>query len=371
MAHNLNETARGVAFAFVEKHGHPWHRLGTPVPELMTTKEAIVHGKLDYIVEKQPLIAFPASSKELEKIRKGAQKAKTQPYIERKGILVPANYATVRTDTDDVLGIVGASYHVVQNVEVFKFFDNAIEDGAALIDTVGALGKGEVIFAVAKIPEEVEITDGDPIEHYLVLTNSHDGSRAIQAFFTAIRVVCQNTLMAAMRGAKNVVSLKHTSGVEANLAMAHRLLDTSKNYWSHVREAYAWMARRQMKTADANKFLATMFPAKVTEKVTGKGKRQKVETVEEVVTRTQGRRETVLNLFEGFQKGADKLGRTRWAMYNAFTQYIDHERMSRTGIDLWENSMFGGGANERQKAFDLLTDTMPRDYDLLVEANKN
>ena len=42
---------------------------------------------------------------------------------------VPNRFATVRVDNNQVLGIVGNNYEVVQNIEGFEFIDDCLGDG--------------------------------------------------------------------------------------------------------------------------------------------------------------------------------------------------------------------------------------------------
>lgn len=100
--------------------------------------------------------------------------------------MVPDYFATLRTDTSDVLGVVGKDYQIVQNNEAFSFFDSIVGGNGILYETAGALGKGERIFITAKLPDYIRVGKEDLIEKYLFLTTSHDGSGSITAAFTPI-----------------------------------------------------------------------------------------------------------------------------------------------------------------------------------------
>jgi len=77
------------------------------------------------------------------------------------------------------------------------------------------------------------------------ITSSHDGTASITAAFTPIRIVCQNTLNAALKGAINSVVIRHTenAGVRLNrigdlLGITNSLsneLEAVFNHWSKVR----------------------------------------------------------------------------------------------------------------------------------------
>jgi len=141
MAHNINyngQTSKNSFFSVKEK---AWHGLGQIISEHPTSAEAIVHAGLNYQVEKRHLFTY-------DTLNQNSNTDLTVPEIE-----VPNYYATVRTDTNQVLGVVGKDYEVVQNINAFAFFD-AIVGGkeGILYETAGALGKGERIFITAKLP---------------------------------------------------------------------------------------------------------------------------------------------------------------------------------------------------------------------------
>ena len=171
MAHNLAMTNGKTAMAYTGDK--PWHGLGTSVANAMTSAEAIGLAGLDWGVVKQPVYF----ANDISKYKR----------IENK-------FATVRVDTMDPLGIVGNVYRPLQNKEAFSFFDAIVGDKLAMYHTAGALGKGERIWLLAKLPGECWITPKDNIEKFLLLTNSHDGYSSVEFMVTPIRVVCQNTL---------------------------------------------------------------------------------------------------------------------------------------------------------------------------------
>lgn len=340
MAHELNiiNGEASMAYAGSEK---PWHGLGLSVPGLMTTKEALVAGRLDYHVDIREMYT-----------KKDISVGINGEFVEVPEILIPNTYATVRRDTNVVLGVVGGGYTVVQNIEAFEFFDHALGNGAACLETVGALGKGERIWAMAKCPEIFEPVAGDPIEKYLLLTTTHDGSGSIKCLFSNIRTVCANTLSLALKGSKNTISVKHTKNVKGGLAQAKELLTASSNYWEKSKEAYKSLASKQMDSGEVKKFLRNLFPGKKLLSETD-------EAAEEVAKRTQNIRDRVETLFNGQATGANLAGTTRYGMLNAVTHYLGKEAVVRTRKDGskpegWINETFGLGVATREKAGELL-----------------
>jgi phage/plasmid-like protein (TIGR03299 family) len=369
MAHLINITAGRASFGYAGEA--PWHGLGTKVPGLMKTREAIIAGGLDYFVDLEPLMTPPSMGVD----EKG--NVTTLP-----GIQCSFAKATVRRDTREIFGIVGPDYEVVQNTEAFEFFDEALGKGVAAIETVGALGKGERIFAMAKMPEMIEVTPNDVVERYLLLTAAHDGTGAIKCLFTPIRVVCNNTLTAALRGARNVVSIKHTKNAKENLKKVHTLLVRNEKFWQKTQDALTFLASKEMDKDAVKNFLKDLFPAKKKDEekavVVAPGTQDVKDAItptdplaedasqddEEPSKRVQNIMDRIEMLFGGQATGSNLAGTTRWGMLNAVTHYIDHERVLRKrkdGFDphedkgaRWEASVFGLGSGLRQRAMDLL-----------------
>ena len=173
MAHDLATTNGKTAMAYFGEV--PWHRLGTKLDNPATAEEAIQAAGLGYDVELTRLVTV-------------------------NDIPGPDRRAVVRQDTNQVLGVVGTTYKPVQNRQCFGFMDAIVSEGAVQYHTAGALGKGERVWMLAKLPDEIRVKNSDDItEKYLLLSNSHDGSSSLRVHFTPIRVVCANTLAVAER----------------------------------------------------------------------------------------------------------------------------------------------------------------------------
>ena len=191
----------------------PWHELATKLDRPATAHEAIKAAQLDYQVEKKPLRAIVYHTRHSP---------------------VDDHYATVRMDTREVLGIVGNRYSPIQNRDAFSFFDSLVGSDEAIYHTAGALGKGERIWILAKLPSYIKVKGEDIVEKYLLLTNSHDGSSLVRAKLTPVRVVCSNTLTAALDGMEEEVRIRHTPNSTAKLEQAHKLLGLTNSLYDQL-----------------------------------------------------------------------------------------------------------------------------------------
>lgn len=226
--------------------GVPWRYSGAiDVADCKTSEEVMIKAELDWTVSKCELVGkmpidFDRTTDEgLDKI---LQIKDEGGFVYGKDIYRLCNnaFATYRTDYNIPLGVVKSKYTPVQNKEAFTFFDDAIGKNAAIWQTAGFFGNGGRIFVSAKLPDNI-LVNGDPVENYLVFTNSHDGSSGVKILFTPIRVVCQNTLNAAIKGASNYVTYRHTANVHNKISVAQEILGISKVMTKQVNEYYNFL----------------------------------------------------------------------------------------------------------------------------------
>ena len=232
MAHNINYNEKTGKHSFFSVKEKAWHGLGQIISDYPTSAEAIIQAGLNYEVEKRPLFTYDTANNNLNKEQKSSSDNNSSQSSSTKLIIpeieVPDYYATVRTDTKQVLGVVGNDYEVVQNVNAFSFFDAIVESRKGILyETAGALGKGERIFITAKLPDYIKVGRNDLIEQYLLLTTSHDGLGSITAAFTPVRIVCQNTLNAALKSSSNTIKIRHTASAAEKLKGAQQILGSS------------------------------------------------------------------------------------------------------------------------------------------------
>lgn len=312
MAHNLNQNNGKISFASTEK---AWHGLGQVVEGAMTSGEAIKLAGLDYEVAKMPVFG----------------------QLGEQLLPVPNKFSTYRTDNNSVFGVVGDRYELVQNKDAFSFFDAIVGEGSAIFETAGALNLGERVFISAKMPEQIRIAGTDDItEMFVLLTNSHDGSGAIQACLTSVRVVCQNTLSAALRGTKNKISIRHTANVKANLEQAHKLLGISHAYSEELNTCFNVLAKKSVTDAQVKKLLEELF---VSEKQDS--------------TRIINIREAALEAyFTGV--GQEKIIGTAFGVLNGLTYYFDHVKSYKNSEAKFQNIIEGTSQKTIEKALDTL-----------------
>jgi phage/plasmid-like protein (TIGR03299 family) len=295
----------------------PWHGLGVALDHPASSAEAIRAAGLDWRVE-----LFTACALEQA---------------------IPGAFGVVRMDRREPIAVVGQRYVPVQNTEAFAFFDRLIGEGRAVYETAGSLGRGERIWLLARLPGDLWVTSEDNVGQYLLLTNSHDGRSPLRALFTPIRVVCENTLRAALGGGISTgVSIRHVGDILGKAQEARRVLGISIQYFDAFGEQARAFVGRSLKREALARYFESLVPTP-----------RNADPARSIATR-----ETLLRLFEA-GKGNDlpTVRGSLWAAVNAVTELIDHERPTRVKgaqkaeLKRFESAQFGSGARLRSRAW--------------------
>lgn len=319
MAHNLNLNEQTGKYSFVAVGQKAWHGLGQYVDKAMTAEQAIELGGLDYEVFKRKISVAG-------------------------GNIIPGYFANVRKDTGDVLGVVSDMYHIVQNREAFTFFDSIIDAGEAIYQTAGALGKGERIFITAKLPSDI-LVHGEQVENYLLLTSGHNGKTgsAIQVGFTSVRVVCQNTLTAALKGIQNKVTILHFAGAKDKLATASKIMGMSSKYTIELNEAFNKMAAVKITDSQLKKYIETVLNPKSEQITEAEFSKQFVKTVNQVLEFAHDHPTQNTEAAQG----------TVWGAYNSISGYYGHVKNYKSQEEKMSDLYFKGASGKIESAFDL------------------
>lgn len=217
MAHKL-EIKNGAASMFSVKET-PWHKLGAVLPEAPSMEQALQLAKLDWEVALKPLYAAPTE------LTEALANRTPDNFVAAAALERVAANGVFRTDTGAFLGAVGPRYEPLQNNKAFHVFEPLLDEGLATIETGGVLRAGKDVWMLVRfLPEKLggstqEWLDEEGVAPYGLLTNNHSGWSAVRMGMTPVRVVCWNTLSAALMG-EGVLRVPHVGNVEAKLAAA-------------------------------------------------------------------------------------------------------------------------------------------------------
>jgi phage/plasmid-like protein (TIGR03299 family) len=305
MAHEI-ETVNGQS-AFASLRQPAWHGLGTVFEQEVTTKEMLDLAHLsDWDVRLED-VGIPDG---FESDRSYSFVTRTNPFDRNK---------------NDVLGVVGERYVPLQNEDLFDFGDLML-DGGGRWETAGSIKGGRQVFGSLALERETVLDPngvGDKVNTYLLINTSHDGSVAIQASITPVRVVCANTLNLALgqRGrngsVKQSFKIRHTASATGKVQQAREALGLANAYMDEFDIMAKNMIETEISKAKFDEIVALAYPAPTGEDKKGSHKKHN----------------TKIDLINSIYVGEynNTIAGTKWGVFNALTERLDWYRTARGG----------------------------------------
>lgn len=339
MGHQLEQFADGTTgMMYVASEGDPWHGLGVGLPNVATKEEAIEAAGLGWKITLQPVYTdyvIPTSGDSVK-------------------LQVPDKFAVVRepfrgTDAK-ALAVVGGYYEPLQNDELFEFFEQVVGQGKAIYHTAGVLFGGQRVWIAAKLPKDMVLLKEDVIKQYLVLTSSHDGTAKVTTLFTPIRVVCNNTLTAALQGSANLYTFRHMKNVREKFEEAAEALGLALKFYGELEQALTRLTEVSVTVAQTKSFVEQFIPMPNNPKTINTpggtyAKRLATEGRDAIYTYIESGKGTEIRGVKG----------TVYGLYNAATEYVDWHlgARSRTADARLNSQLSGPLATKKREAFDL------------------
>lgn len=312
MAHEIAVTADGRnAMAYVGET--PWHGLGQNLTE----------GAPLGLWKRESGMDFTILSGELS-------------YNANGRILnLPKKQALYRSDTLMPLGVVGDRYKVVQPDEVLEFFRELSEERGFVLETAGVLFGGAKYWAMARTPHQLMLAGTDSVKEHLLLSTACDGSMATTAKYVRTRVVCNNTIQAALGESGNAIRVEHRSNF--NDKAVKRELGLIEESWEEFANQAELLAKTKVDNRMAADYLINLFgnPELSLDD-------QTAPTVGELYERF------VTNDYIG--AALEAANGTLWGLCNTVTEHVDHHRGELQDRRL-KNAWFGAGVELKQRAF--------------------
>ena len=315
---------------------NPWLGLGTYVEgQAMTAAQAIEAASLDWEVMAEPVYWYNL-------------KQWKSPFSEIEG-----KRAIIRKDTEEVFAIMSDGYTPVQNRTCFEAMDAVVGSGDATYHTVGSLFGGRRVWMLCKLLGDYKLDNGEKLESFILLDNSHDGSSSLRMRLTSVRVVCSNTLGSATSSRAGFAA-RHTSGIINRVNEARDLLGLSGVYMQRLIE-------------DANRIAEQAWDHAQMKDMTYK--LLDLDPEASIQNQRGIKAAAASKMVDLFYSGKGNNGETRWDALNAVTEYLDYSKGSRAINSLdsteptvvsrrLENSWLGyGGEAMRTKAWNILNTT--------------
>ena len=337
-----------------------WHGLGNVFTEAKSMVEAVRLARVDYKVTLEDVYvqvgdgAFPIE---------GKKSITRHPMYNQDGSLLEDEYHS--------FGIVSDNYGLLDNVWIAERMDYLV-DGQWTVETVGALGKGEIMFATLFLGE-FELPNSDHIKQYLLVRDGKTGKNKFKMAVVNLRVVCNNTLIAAENSASVEAEFVHNQDIKDDLDFRIKFLESLKHAQENTVQGLVTMLNTAMNTDRMQLILEHIYPypsrparAKITDQYT-------IETVPEeyheffrkamksesnykyFINRADKLRGTAEQLFGKFNDENPSSANTGYGLYQAVTESADWRNFNKAearSAGLLESALFGSRAKEKVMAWD-------------------
>lgn len=318
MAHKI-DFSKGKA-AFISYQAPAWHGLGKVFNQEISIEQALKESGLDFHVDKLPNIH----------------------RINGLDLVSDSSFFTYRTDVNKVLGTrLGPDYTVYQNMEALDIVDELLQTKKVTIETVGAIDEGRKVFTCLKLADNIVVGDSDEVHQYVLLTNSHDGSLAITAMPTNVRVVCANTLSAALAGAKGAHKIRHTRNAADRVKEAFTIMGLLEDNSKVNAAAYNAMKCNSLTKQEFFDYIGNIFIT--SDEIAGLQKGNK----DVLSTRKQNTIAEVLQYANTGIGQVEALGDSlnMWFGYNAVTGYLTSKKYG-SADDRFDSLILGDSAKK-------------------------
>ena len=304
----------------------PWETDVTSDETFATAAEMIEAAGLNWDVEVEPIALASDSS-----------------------IISPDRFATVRSTDKAWLGTVGRQYQPIFNRDAFGFGDALVDSDQAKWRRAAMLRGGKVVFAVAELSHlglDLSGISTEAIRTWLLISNAHDGSRALEADIIKTRDFCKNALNVTIRGALRRFKIRHSGSTDGKLLAAREALGIAFRYDEAFNAAAETLLRKDLAIDQVREILRTaVWP---------------IDEAEASEARLESHPSTLAleNLLSS-ETIPDGIRGTAWGAFNAVTEIIDHKTEYRKRHDTVEDVKFnsviwGTGQAKKQATFDAL-----------------
>lgn len=200
------------------------------------------------------------------------------------------------------------SYQVIDNRAVWDALKESTKDLGVKVVTAGTLEGCKKFFMSVDIGGSEFSVNGDKFLSYLNFVTSHDGTLAMQAYDSAVRIVCLNTLRWSLEAAGKVgFKCYHSKNASATMVKLPELLSAVLIGRKDFIEYADFLDQSPLEQPD-------MLNITLNYLTTG-------ADVDKISTRTLNSAEGIVNLAKN---GMGNKGKTRYDLLNGFTEYYTH-----------------------------------------------
>ena len=309
--------------AFVRIPG--WHEMGTTIKDHEpTTEEFYKMAGLDWTVGKKPA-----------------------GFFDDNGLFheIEDTYGLVRNEDNQFFGFCKKKYQIFQNHEAFGWCEPLIDSGLFKWETAGSFRNGQTCWCLLN-SGEYNIATNDSIRNYLLVAWAHDGKRGIVIQPTSIRVICENTLNAALTNKEerdNRIHIPHFVTMRPKLEEVRAMYEGAVACFEIQKAKYEKMINTVLSESQKINFIDSVCNIVYEDTSLINGTKMLSEKARKHVESVRDTFKTNLRLMmDGKASGQLRYGiqNTLYGAFNAASEYIEHY-MTQRGTKDGYSVLFG------------------------------
>jgi phage/plasmid-like protein (TIGR03299 family) len=317
VAHELDRNLITGQKAMFSVRETPWHREGIILNDAPSMAEAMRLAGCDFDVETRPIFISDGVGGFVES-------------AEGKAI--------VRTDRNVTLGnatlaVVGNSYVPLQNADAFGVLEPLLDKGVAHLETGGTLRDGKDAWMLVRFdiddPVVREVFAAEVIPFGLI-TNNHSGEARALVMQTPVRVVCANTLGAALSNLQTAIKVGHRGDAKVRMVdAAEQMFAGLVDRYRSIAESYRALRERILTVDEFTKHVLDVAAPLPPKAFTVEGNHLTSRGYDAAYEAADTRR---IAIRQAWTNGIGHTGEPNaWYAYNAAVEVIDHdEKLYRT-----------------------------------------
>ncbi|MCH8313490.1 MAG: DUF932 domain-containing protein [Nitrospinae bacterium] len=246
------------------------------------------------------------------------------------------------------------------NQEMFQFFRSFMEHGDALLETIGVLDNGRIVWALASLKQEFILKEADRVKGYLLLASRDENRDRIEAHFIAVRSAGSNTLQIISKARisfKNVcrrsfnkkfpfVSMKPNKFEEGMIRKTKEAVGLGREAISAFGSDAERLANKKVDDQIANRYMFNVFQPDMANELSSIGTKEINELAD------QKTRIGIEAIKKAPGQNLEPANMTAWGLLNAVIYTIDHRLGSNQDSRL-RLAWFGPNAKIKKRAFEL------------------
>ena len=310
---NRQEEQMSVQIQTQARRKAPWISTATWVntsDEQISAAQVLENAKLDWEVQHTPLSTTAINND-------GVTIVKLEDKV-----------ATTRVNKDgsaSVLGITSPTYTIVQNNDIVNIVDSVMYEAGAIYQSAGELRGGKKIFMAAKLPNTLDLTlnNVDPVDAYLVASNTHDGTDSLRFEIKYLRLVCTNGMTRWTNASS--ISFRHSARMSVKIEDVRETLGVVLKSNEEFNLLSSSLFEKKVANSDFWSIVTDLLP--VNDNMTDR----QIRNVEE-------RRDALKGIWYGPTQ--ENIKGTAWGIVNAFTEYEQWTRTTKSANDFAAGERF-------------------------------